>query len=106
MLRNAHEAFGGEANVLDVGNVHERGDERLELRDGNVGDVAAGNDYVAHGRRLAQIVEHLLVAVFLGKLEAQLDDLGDVVADEVHARAVAAVLRTGGKHFGENFCGI
>src|SRR5215467_8278726 len=103
MLRNSHEALGDQANVFDVGDVHERGHKGLELGDGHVGDIDAGDYDVAHGRRFAEVVEHLLVAVFLGKLKAKLDDLRDIVTHQIHARTVATVLRAGGKHFGKNF---
>src|SRR6266404_4549672 len=106
MLRNSHQAFGGQANVFDIRNVHDGGHKGFELRDGHIRQITAGNDDVAYRRRLAKIIEHLLVAILLRNLEAKLGHLRDVVANQVHARAMAAVLRTSGKHFGEYFCRI
>ncbi len=106
MLRNAHQAFGGQTNVFDIRNVHDRGHKGFELGDGHIRQITAGNDDVAHRRRLAQIIEHLLVAILLRNPESQLSYLRDVVANQIHARAMTTILRTSRKHFGENFCGI
>src|SRR5882724_3737950 len=106
MLRNAHQAFSGQANVFDTLNVHDGGHKRFKLCDGHVRQITAGDYDVAHGRCLAEILEHLLVAILLRNLESQLSHLRDVVPDKVHPRAMAAILRTSRKHFGEYFCRI
>ena len=68
----------------------------------HVGHVAAADDHVAHLRGLAQVVEHRVPAVVLLHLELVLEDLQGVVADEVHPRAVTAVLRARRDQLGEH----
>ena len=65
---------------------------------GQVGHVAARDDHVADRRGPAEVVEDLLVALGLRKGEPVLLHLRHVVAHQVHAGAVAAVLGTGGEH--------
>ena len=48
MLRETDQPLGGEPDVPDVGDVQQRVDERLELGDVQIGDVAARHDHVAH----------------------------------------------------------
>ena len=69
MLRNSDEPLGREADVADVLNVQEGANERLQHLDGHVGDVAAGDHYVAHRRGAAQVIQNLLPAVFLRDLK-------------------------------------
>ena len=48
VLREPHQALGGEPDVADVVDVEQRVDEGLERLDGQVGDVAAAHHHVAH----------------------------------------------------------
>ncbi len=81
-------------------------DKRFQRGDGRVGDISATDDDVAHRWRDAEIIEHLLIAIFLRNLEFQLYHLGHVVANQVHARAVAAILRTSGEQLRKHLGGI
>ena len=80
--------------------------ERLEPLDGKVRHVAAGDDHVPNLRRPAQVVEHGVPPFLLLDLELVLQELRRVVADEVHARAVAAVLRARAEQLGEHLGGV
>ena len=102
VLGYPHEPLGGEPDVADVLDVEQRSDELLEVRDREIRDVPAGDDDVADRGGLAQVLEDRLVTVLLLHLEAVLDDLRDVVADEVHARAVTAVLGAGRQQLGQH----
>ena len=74
-------------------------DEGLQRLDGQVGHVAAGDHHVAHARACgAGSRGSARSAPGLRDLEAVLLHLGHVVAHQVHAGAVAAVLRAGGEH--------
>ncbi len=106
VLRDAHQALGGQADVADVGDLEQGGDEGFQELYRKVRDVAARDHHVAHRRGLAQVVENLLVAFLLRGLEAQLRDLRHVVAHQVHARAMPAVLRAGLQHFGQDLGGV
>ena len=78
----------------------------LEPLDRHVGHVAARHDDVAHLRGLPQVVEHHVPALVLLHLELVLEHLQGVVADEVHARAVTAVLRARRDQLGEHLRGV
>ena len=77
-------------------------EERLEPRPRHVRHVAAGDHDVAHARRTAQVVEHVAEPVVGLADELQLVDHGGRVADEVHPRAVPAVLRAGRQQLGQH----
>src|SRR3989442_5771681 len=47
---------------------------------------SAGNNHIPNRRSLPKIVEHLFVAVLLGNLEPQLDDLRHVVPQVIKLR--------------------
>ena len=79
---------------------------KLQLADGHVGHVAARDHDVTHGGRLAQVLEHLVPALGLGDGELELLHLGHVVAHQVHAGAVTAVLRAGREQLGEHLGGV
>ena len=102
VLGEAHQRLGGQPDVADVLDLEQAGEELLEPRPGHVRHVAAGDHDVAHRRRTAQVVEHLRVPVDRLAEELQLVDDRGGVADEVHARAVAAVLRAGRQQLGEH----
>ena len=102
VLRQPHQALRGQPDVADVLDVQQRQDELLEVLDRQVRHVAAGDDHVAHRRRPAQVLEHLAVAVLALRLELVLRDLRRGVADQVHARAVPAVLRARRQHLGQD----
>lgn len=106
VLWQSDESLAGEPHVPDRLDVEQGLDEGFHARPGDVRDVAAGDDHVTDGRGLAQVVDHRLEpgAGFEG--ETRLGDLGGGVADEVHAGAVAAVLRAGGDQFGEDLGGV
>ena len=106
VLRQADERLGGEPDVADVLDLQQPGEEVLEPGPGHVGDVAAGDHHVADLRGVAQVVEHRVESVdgLGGELEL-LDDRGRV-ADQVHPRAVAAVLRAGRQQLGQHLRGV
>ena len=81
-------------------------EELLEPRPGHVRHVAAGDHDVAHRGRTSQVGEHLRVPVDRLAQELELVDHRGGVADEVHARAVAAVLRAGRQQLGEHLGGV
>ncbi len=72
------------------------------MRPRHVGEVAAGDHHVAHGRGALEVVEHLLLPVGRPQHQPGLGDLGGGGADEVHPGAVPAVLRAGGDQFGQH----
>ena len=106
VLRQADQGLGGEPDVADVVDLEHRREERLEARPRHVGHVAAGDHDVAHRRRTTQVVDHVAEPVvrLAGELEL-VDDRGRV-ADEVHAGAVAAVLRAGRQQLGQHLGGV
>ena len=106
VLRQAHQGLGGQPDVADVLDVEQPRDERLEVLERHVGDVAAGDDDVAHAGGAAQVVDHRVVAVDRLEVELQLVDDRRRVADEVHAGAVPAVLRAGRQQLGEHLGGV
>ena len=85
--------FRGQADVLDVREIHQLGAELLQRGDGCVGNVAAAHHNVAHGRRHAQIIQHLLVTILLRNLKLELHNQRHIVPYQIHARAVSAILR-------------
>ena len=106
VLGQAHQRLGGEPDVADVVDLEQLVEEPLEVLPRHVGHVAAGDDDVAHLGGAVQVVEHRGVAVdrLAGQLE--LGELRRRVADEVHPRAVAAVLRARRQHLGEHLGGV
>ena len=98
VLRQPHQSLGGQADVADVLDVEQRQDELLQVLDRQVRDVTARDHHVADRRRPAQVLQHLSVAVFALRLELVLGDGRRRVADQVHPRAVPAVLRARGEH--------
>ena len=102
VLRHGGERLGGESNIADVLDLEQRVDEGLQARPRHVGDIATRDDHIAYAGRAAKVVEHLgQSCVGLGE-ELQLLDLGRGVSDEVHARAVTAVLRTCRQELGQH----
>ena len=106
VLRQAHEGLRREPDVADALDVQELVEERLEVLPRHVGDVTAGDDDVAHDGGGAQVVEHRGVTGDRLEVELQLGDLWRGVADEVHARAVAAVLRARRQQLGQHLGGV
>jgi hypothetical protein len=96
VLRDAHEPLRRDPNLTHVLDVEQAEQPLLEPLDRDVGHVAARDDHVAHARGPAQVVEHRVPALVLLHLELVLQYLGRVVADEIHAGAVPAVLRARG----------
>ena len=76
VLGEPHEGLGREPDVADVLDLEQPGDEGLEVLPRHVGDVAAGDDDVAHARRTAQVVDHLVLAVHRLQVELQLGTCG------------------------------
>ena len=82
-------------------------DERLQRLDGQVGHVAAGDDHVAHARASGAGSRGSARSRSAGfERELVLVDLRASVADQVHAGAVAAVLRAGGEQLGQHLRGV
>ena len=106
VLRETDQALGREPDVPDVGDIQQGVDERLQLGDVEIGDVAARDDHVAHRRGPPEVVEDLRVPVLLRHGELELVHLGHVIADQVHPGAVPAVLRAGGQELGEHLRGV
>jgi hypothetical protein len=102
VLRDAHQPLRGQTDVPDVLDLEESDHEVLQPADRHVGHIAAGDDDVPHRGRAAEVVEHVLPPFVLLLLEPILQDLGRVVADQVHAGAVPAVLGTGGQELGQD----
>src|SRR5713101_5973435 len=96
MLGNPHQTLGGQPDVLDTGNVHERRNKRLHLGDGQVRNIAAGNHDVANGWCFPEIAEHLIVAILLRNLKPQLDHLRNIIADQWRAFPPALLWDSGG----------
>ena len=89
--------------MLDV---EQRRHERLEPLDRQVHHVAPRDDDVADRWRGPEVVEHQVPSFLLLRLEPVLQPLRRVVADQVHARAVAAVLRAGLEQLRQDFRGV
>ena len=106
VLGQAHERLGGQPDVADRLDLQQAGDERLEVLERQVRDVAAGDDDVAHAGGGAQVVEHRGLPVDRLELELELRDGGRRVAHQVHAGAVAAVLRAGRQQLGQHLGGV
>ena len=102
VLGEGHQGLGREPDVADVLDLQQPRHERLELAPRHVGHVATGDDDVAHPGVLAEVVDHVVVAVHGLEVELELGDLRGGVADEVHPRAVPAVLRAGRQQLGEH----
>ena len=102
VLGDAHQAFGREADVADVLDGQQGHHELLEALHGDVRHITAGDHDVADLRGASQVVEHQLPTFVLLDLELVLEDLQGVVAHQVHARAVAAVLRARGDQLGQD----
>jgi hypothetical protein len=102
VLRDAHQPFVAMRMSRMFSMSISSNSHVLEPLDRDVGHVAAGHDDVADLRACAQVVEHRVPAVVLLHLELVLQDLQRVVADQVHPRAVAAVLRARGDQLGEH----
>ena len=102
VLRDPHQALGRDADVADVLDVEQVEQPLLQPLDRDVGHVAAGDHDVADARRASEVVEHRVPALVLLHLELVLQDLGRVVAHQVHPRAVAAVLGARRDQLGEH----
>ncbi len=102
VLGDAHQTLRRDPDVADVLDVEQAEQPVLEALDRHVSHVAARNHDVADGRRSPQVLEHRVPALVLLHLEPVLQDLERVVADQVHARAVAAVLRARRDQLGEH----
>ncbi len=97
VLRDPHQSLARQADVADVRDVHQRADEMLQLANRYIGDIPSGNHHVANRGRPAKIVQNLVVTFLGRRLKTGLLHLGHIVADQIHPRAVAAVLGTGGQ---------
>ena len=106
VLGKAHQRLRGQPDVTDRLDLQQAGDERLEVLERQVRDVAAGDDDVAHARGGAQVVEHGGLPVDRLELELQLGDGGRRVAHQVHAGAVPAVLGAGREQLGQHLGGV
>jgi hypothetical protein len=106
VLRQAHQRLGRQADVADRADVEQPHQEGFEVAPGHVGDVAAGDDHVAHARLRPQVGDHGVVPVDGLERELELVDRRGGVADQVHAGAVAAVLRAGREQLGEHLGGV
>src|SRR6185312_831341 len=95
-----------EADVADRLQFQQAHEVRLEVAPRDVGDVSAGDDDVADGGVGLEVGDVGVVAVDGLEGELELVDGGGGVADQVHAGAVAAVLRAGGEQFGEDLGGV
>jgi hypothetical protein len=95
-------ALVAEPDVADGVDLEQLVEEALEVLPRQVGDVAAGDDDIAHPRGALEVVEHRGIPVDRLARELELGDLGRGVADEVHPRAVPAVLRAGRQHLGQH----
>jgi len=88
MLRNSHQALVARRMSLDIRNVHDATQTIRAARWAH-SQITAGNDDVAHRRRLAQIIEHLLVAIFCGSEIAAWLLAGRLLPTNSMARAMA-----------------
>ena len=102
VLRQRGQRLRRQADIADGVNLEQLREKRFQPRPGDVRHIPAGHDDITHRRCGAQVVQHSVLPV--GRLQGQpgLADRWCGIADQIHPRAVPAILRAGREHFGED----